>query len=86
MAGLFPYLDLHEAQGADGALAGRYGKFSGLDTTSGSLSPGRPSVARKLNQTGNTGLSQAVPGNAKVEAHGHQGGVNEATGQGARKA
>ena len=86
MAGLFPYLDIQESLGADGPSAGPYGKFSWLDVTLGSLSPGWVTVVRYLNQTGNTGLSQAISRNAKVESHGHQGGVSEATRQGVRKA
>lgn len=85
MARFFPYLDLQEALGADGSSAGRYGKFGWLDVTASSLSPGRASVLRHLSQTGNTGRSRAVPRNAEVEGHGHQGGVSEVTRQGARK-
>lgn len=86
MAGFFPYLDIQESLGADGPSARRYGKFGWLDMTASSLPPGWASVVRHLNRTGDTGLSQAVPRYAKVEGHGYQGGVSEATGQGVRKA
>ena len=86
MAGLFPYLDVQESQGADGPSAGLYGKFGWPEARLGSLSPEQASVVWHLNRTADTGLSQAVPRNAKVEGQGHQGGVSEATRQGVRKA
>lgn len=79
MARLFPHLDIQESLGADGPSAGLYGKFSWLDVTLSSPSPGRACAVRHLNKIGNTGLSRAVTRNAKVESHGHQGGVSEAT-------
>lgn len=85
-AGPVPYLDIQQSLGADGSSAGSYGKFARLEVTVSSLPPGEAGVVRDLDKTGHAGGSRAIPRNAEVERHGHQGGVTEATRQGARKA
>lgn len=64
---------------ADGTTTGCYDKFFWLDTSLGSLSPGCSCDVQGLNKTGNTWIPGAIPRDAKVECHGDQRRVPEAT-------